>query len=210
MHRGQKGASAHASIYPIKHSTQRINKLFMIDIFIIVLLLWAAFSGWRAGFLKEIISTAGFLVGLFVAATCYSVFGEMLAVNGTEVNMFTNIVAFLILWIIVPIVLGFVANVLTKALKGMKLGMPNSILGAAVSFVKYFILLSCVLNVMSALHIMNQERVATSHLYGPVTAALEVFLPEGQTDAGAREQEAADSAAEQPDTVWVDMKQPGK
>ena len=178
----------------------------MIDIFIIVLLLWALFSGWRAGFLKEVISTVGFLVGLFVAATCYSAFGEALAVNGTEVNIFTNIVAFFLLWIIVPIVLGFVANVLTKALKGMKLGMPNSMLGAAVSFVKFFVLLSCVLNVMGALHILNEERTGTSHLYRPVTEALQLFLPESVSDSGENDGAAADSAAAQPDTVWVDMK----
>lgn len=174
----------------------------MIDIFIIVLLLWASFSGWRAGFLKEVISSLGFLVGLLVAVSCYSAFGESLAVQGTETNIFTNIVAFFLLWIVVPIILGFVANVLTKALKGMRLGMPNSMLGAAVSVLKYFILVSCVLNVMGALHIMNEERAASSHLYKPVTEALQVFLP----DAVAGDQgEAQDSDSLQNDTIWVDV-----
>ena len=174
----------------------------MIDIFIIVLLLWAAFSGWRAGFLKEVISSIGFLVGLFVAATCYSAFSDTLAVSGTETNIYTNIVAFFLLWIIVPIILGFVANVLTKALKGMKLGMPNSILGALVSLLKYFVLVSCVLNVMGALHIMNEEKAATSHLYKPVTEALQVFLPHSMTES-AKQENAADST--QNDTIWVDL-----
>ena len=58
-----------------------------------------------------------FLVGLFVAATCYKTFGQYLAVNGSEANMLTSIIAFLLLWVIVPIVLGLVANILTKALK---------------------------------------------------------------------------------------------
>ena len=105
----------------------------MLDIFIIVVLLWALFSGWRAGFIKEVASMVGALVGLLVAATCYSSFGEYLAVNGSETNMVTSVIAFFLLWIFVPIVLGYVANVLTKSLKGMKLGMPNSILGALVS-----------------------------------------------------------------------------
>ncbi len=169
----------------------------MIDIFIVVLLAWAAYSGWRAGFVKELVSSAGFLVGLLIAATCYSAFGEALAVNGTETNIVTNIIAFFLLWIIVPIVLGFVANILTKALKGMQLGMPNSILGAAVSLLKYFVLLSCVLNVMGALHIMNQERTASSHLYGPVTQSLQAFFPEAPADTTAAEVKA--------DTVWVDV-----
>lgn len=111
----------------------------MIDIFIIVVLLWALFSGWRSGFVKEVTSLIGALVGLLIAATCYSAFGEYLAVNGSETNMVTSVIAFFLLWIIVPIVLGFAANVLTKSLKGLHLGMPNSILGAVVSALKYII-----------------------------------------------------------------------
>jgi len=172
----------------------------MIDIFIVIVLLWAAWRGWQAGFLKEVVSTVGFLVGLFVAATCYSTFGEYLAVDGSETNMVTSIVAFLLLWIAVPIVLGLVANILTKALKGMHLGLPNSLLGALVGALKYFILLSCVFNAMNALHIMNGERTARSYLYKPVTGALQLLFPSDSTSV------ADDSiAVEKNDTVWVDM-----
>lgn len=171
----------------------------MIDIFIIVLLLWAAFNGWRSGFFKEVISSLGFLVGLLVAATCYQTFGEYLAVNGTETNMMTNIIAFFLLWIIVPIALGLVANMLTKALKGMKLGLPNSILGAAVGVLKYIILISCVLNVMQRLNIMNEEKAESSHLYTPVTESLRYFFPKDSLKEAAKE-----LLNEKPDTVWLE------
>ena len=172
----------------------------MIDLFILVLIVWAAFSGWRHGLVKEIISTVGLLAGLLIAATCYSAFGEYLAVTGTESNMFTSVVAFLLLWIMVPIVLGLVANILTSALKGMKLGTPNSILGAAVSVVKYFILLSCVLNVMQALHILNEEKTEDSKLYAPVTGVLQWLWENHGTLMPADEADTLKN-----DTVWVDM-----
>lgn len=170
----------------------------MIDLFILILLVWAAFSGWRAGFFKEVASSLGFLVGLFVAATCYKTFGQYLAVNGTETNMVTSLIAFFLLWIIVPIVLGLVATLLTKTLKGMKLGMPNSMLGAGVSVIKFLILISCVLNVMSSLHIMDEKKVAESRLYEPVSGALRTFFPKDSLRKGMdyiREMQA--------DTVWV-------
>lgn len=173
----------------------------MIDLFIIVLLLWAAFSGWRAGLVKEVFSAGGFLVGLCVAATCYDSFGEYLAVDGSESNMFTGVLAFFILWIIVPIVLGFVANVLTRTLEVMCLGMPNSILGAVVGVIKYWVLMSCVLNVMEGLHIMNEGKKADSHLYAPVAGTMQFFFPEGPTRV-----EPADSRAAGNDTVWVNMR----
>ena len=172
----------------------------MIDAFILILMAWAAFSGWRAGFLKEIVSTVGILVGLFIAATCYSFLGEYLAVSGSESNMMTSIVAFFLLWIIVPIALGLVANMLTKALKGMELGIPNSILGMLISVAKFLLLLSCVFNAMDALGIMNEERTKNSLLCRPVAAIVSSFVPEA---VGEVLQE--DSDAEKNDTVWVDM-----
>ena len=58
----------------------------MIDIFILVVVLWAIFNGWKTGVIKEVTSTIGTLLGLLIAATCYSAFGEYLAVNGSETN----------------------------------------------------------------------------------------------------------------------------
>lgn len=50
----------------------------------------------------------------------------------------------------------------------MKLGLPNSLLGAAASVVKFVLLLSFAFNMMTQLEIMNVERTESSHLYQPV------------------------------------------
>lgn len=169
-----------------------------IDIFIIVLLLWSAYSGWKQGFLKEVVSAGGFLVGLLIAATCYSTLGEYLTKAGSEFGMMTNVVAFFLLWIIVPIVLGFMANMMTHALKGLKLGLPNSLLGAVVSILKYIVLLSCVFNVMTALHIMNEDRTRGSRFYEPAKGALSFAF----SNFKGAESEPTD--AQVPDTIWVE------
>ncbi len=143
-----------------------------IDIFIGVLLLWAVFSGYRNGLFKELVSTLGVLVGLIVAVLCYGKLGECLTVDGSEVNMATSIVAFLLLWIVVPIVLGLVAMLFTKALDVVRLGCINRLLGVGVSFVKYALLLSCLFNAMQALHILNEERTKDSMLYKPTLALM--------------------------------------
>lgn len=173
-----------------------------IDIFLIVLLLWSAYSGWRQGFLKEIVSALGFLVGLLIAATCYSQLGEYLTKAGSQMGALTNVVAFLLLWIIVPIVLGFVANMLTKALKGMKLGLPNSLLGAAVSIVKFAVLISCVLNVMAGLRILDEEKTKGSHLYEPARGMLSLLFSHADFGSGLNAQQ---EDTQQADTLWVDF-----
>ena len=176
----------------------------MIDLFLIVLLLWSLFSGWRNGFIKEVVSTVGFLVGLFVAATCYTTLGEYLAVNGSETNQVTSIIAFFILWIIVPIALGFAANVLTRAIKGMQLGIPNSLLGAVISFVKFLILISCVLNVMEALNILDESKRKDSALFSPVCNEVKMLLPESEH----LKQFTPEDNSTESDTFWVEMNVP--
>lgn len=168
-----------------------------IDIFIVILFIWALFNGWRNGFLKEVVSAGGFIVGLLVAALFYQTLGEYLTVDGSKVNMVTSIVAFLILWIMTPCILGFVANNLTRALRGMRLGLPNSLLGAAVSALKFLILISCVLNMMNVLGIMNPERTRDSHLYGPVKGALTFIFHEAATAASEQLEEMKN------DTTWI-------
>ena len=163
-----------------------------------MLLLWACFNGWKNGFLKEVVSTGGMVLGLIVAGLLYTWLGDdFLAVTGSSSNMVLSIIAFLLLWIVMPIGLGLLANILTKALKGMKVGVPNSLLGLVFALVKYVVLLSCVLNVMQGLGILNQSRTSSSHLFKPVCAILP--FEQGQT-------EAASEKEEKPDTVWVPIR----
>lgn len=169
-----------------------------IDIFIVVLLVWAGFNGWKSGFLKELVSTGGIVLGLIVAGLLYAWLGDdFLAVTGSSTNMVLSIIAFFILWIVMPIALGMIANILTKAMKGMQVGVPNSVLGLVFSLVKYVVLLSCVLNVMQGLGILDENRTTSSHLFKPVCAILP--FDQGQTD------EESDKN-EKPDTVWVPIR----
>ena len=169
-----------------------------IDIFIAAVLLWALYNGWRQGFLREMVSALGWLVGLLVAATCYSLLGEYLTVDGTEANQFTSVAAFLLLWVAVPIFLGFVATLITKVVKGKAIGVPNAVLGAVVSAVKFLLLLSCAFNVMGALRILSSDRTEGSFLYEPVRGALTVFFSDDHGNEPTQEAPAAG------DTIWVD------
>ena len=151
----------------LKNSFTKKHTMYL-DIFIGIVLLFALVRGMMNGLIKEIASTIGFLLGLLVAATCYETLGEYLTVDGSEVNMFTSIVAFLLLWIIVPIIFGLIASLITKALNLTVLGVVNRILGGVLSMAKFVILLSCVLNVMVSLNILNNERTEGSVLLEPV------------------------------------------
>lgn len=188
-----------------------------LDIFICIVLLWAVISGWRNGFVKEAFSTVGMIVGLVLAGVAYLYFGEdFLAIKGSETNMVLSIGAFILLWICLPLFFGLIANVLTKAIEGLRLGIVNSLLGIAFSVLKFVLLLSCVLNMMAKLNIADQKIMGDSVLLAPATAVLP-FIDEqvGVTDSlehykGTLRNKVKEAAVDQimgeEDTVWVEFK----
>ena len=174
-----------------------------IDIFIIVVVLYAFWKGWTHGLLRELVSTLGFIVGLIVACLCYSSLGEYLAVSGTQINIVTSVIAFFLLWIVVPIVLGAVATVITKALNHIGLlSLPNRIGGALVSIAKYLLLMSFVLNVMQGLRILSPDRQEGSRLLAPVTAITDLLSHSVVEAATTR---TTNDTIQQNDPVWVDV-----
>lgn len=179
-----------------------------LDIFIIIVVLLALFHGWNNGFLKEMVSLLGFLLGFIVACLCYSLFGKYLSVDGSTLNVVLSIVAFFILWIVVPILFGVVATIITSGLKHIPIvGSLNRLGGCVVSLGKYVLLLSMVLNAMSALRILNGERIASSRLYEPtisitgIAASLVIDEAVGpSTNIDSNNQDIAS------DTIWIDVK----
>ena len=172
-----------------------------IDIFLVIVLCWAVINGWRNGFMREIVSGIGWLLGLFVAAACYHYLGDYLTVSGSTLNMTTSIVAFLILWIVVPIALGLAAGFLHKVFKMLYLGMFDGLAGAFVSVLKFVVLLSCAFNVMEYLNIMNQTQTASSKLYVPTRDVLSIAFE----NMGEGHQSVKETQTFQNDTIWVDM-----
>lgn len=174
-----------------------------IDIFIGVLLVWAIFSGWRNGFVKELFSTIGIIAGLLLAAVVYLYFGDtVFAVNGSEANMVLSIGAFLLIWIALPLVFGLIATVITGAIKGLQLGIPNSLLGMLFSLAKFVLIISCALNMMLQLDILDKAKIKDSVLFEPAVHLLPFIDKEtGITDSV---KEGLDQIT-LPDTVWIEM-----
>jgi membrane protein required for colicin V production len=174
-----------------------------LDIAIILLICWSVYHGWKQGLLKEIISMVGFFIGLFVAFQLYTTFGDALAPhissNSGVGGFFGKVIAFIAIWIIVPILLGIVGNILTKSLKGLHLGFPNSVGGMLVSLFKYLILMSFVLCAMGFVGIVSPEKKQSSHFYKPVTSIVKDFFVD------KKKPQTTDPNSEKQDTVWINV-----
>lgn len=170
-----------------------------VDIFILIILLWAVYQGWTTGFLKQLASFIGFLAGLLIAAMLYSALGDYLAPRFGVGLTVARIMAFLLLWVVVPILLGQAATLLTKVMKGL-LGLPNRLLGVALSVLKYLVLLSCLFNVMSFMHIISEEKQKQSLFYEPVRSTVSVLF-HSYRDRQARTDSI--NEANSPQTVYI-------
>lgn len=145
-----------------------------IDLFVIVVLLWGLFSGWRAGFIRELFNLLGAIVGLIVASVIYLIFHEYLGVEGSTVDAVLSIIAFFILAIILPIAIGFFCAPLTRFVKLALLGLPNSILGAVAGFLKFLLIISFAFNTLENLNLLDRAKVDSSSLYEPMRSVLGV------------------------------------
>lgn len=177
-----------------------------IDVILTLLFVWAIYSGWRSGAIQQLLSALGFAVGMIIAALMYLWLGDELAMRGSQTNMVLNVVAFAILWIIIPIVLGLVPGRFMRRLvrPDMVVRPMHRVVGAVVSLAKYVVLISCIFNFMSGLNMLSRERVAQSFWYEPVTAVMASVMSHPASAA-------ADSATEEEaDTIWIDMTGPRK
>lgn len=107
-----------------------------LEIVCAVALLYGLVSGWSNGLVKELCSTTGFVLGCFLAWYGYTHYGLGLGWA-------------LVLCIGFPIVLGFVASLVSKVLEHIiVVGTLNHLLGALLGCVKYGLVIGLILNLM--------------------------------------------------------------
>ena len=118
-----------------------------MTLLIIAIAIIGALVGFYQGALKQVASMAGIFVGLVIAVMAYGKFGKVLAdLTGTEQST-ADIIAFVAIVILLPLVLGWAASLLTKAFKVIHINIFNRIAGAAIGLVSYLLILSVAFNV---------------------------------------------------------------
>jgi len=147
------------------------------DIIVPLVLILGTIIGWKKGFVGTVCSFAGFFAGLIVAYMLYSVVGAWLAPSlGGNVNI-ASLIAFVLIWIAVPVGLGMVGNLLTHILEALPIiGKVNSLAGALIGFVKYFLLTMLVVNALIFAGIISPETVDCSFCVAFMKAFFESFV----------------------------------
>ncbi len=153
-----------------------------MTILIIVFVLVGALVGFSRGALKQLASLAGIIIGLVLAVTAYDKFGKILAdFTGAEQSM-ADIIAFVGIVILFPIVLGWVATLLTKAFKAIHLNFINRLAGAVIGMAGYLLILSVAFNIYDFIKsrggLHTDQLGQRSELFYKVKHASQRFVPD--------------------------------
>lgn len=152
-----------------------------IDIVILVLIGLGVIMGLMKGFVKQVASIIGLIAGLLVARALFGTVAERVApVLGTSTTI-AQILAFVLIWVAVPLGFALVASLLTKALEVVHLGWLNRWLGSGVGALKYMILIGLAIHVIEYVdpkdEIISETKKKESVLYYPMKDLSGIFFP---------------------------------
>ena len=145
----------------------------MIDILLLVLLGVGFITGLISGAVKQIISFAAFVIGFVIACLYYKQVGEMLC-GVLSMPTLCKVVAFFLLWVIVPIVAGLISKLLTSLFdKLFVMGLLNRLLGGILGLAKYALVLGALIWLFSTANLLKEETMQESKLCKPLKAVPE-------------------------------------
>ncbi|WP_300763267.1 CvpA family protein [uncultured Bacteroides sp.] len=153
----------------------------VLDWIIIAIIAIGVVLGFMKGAIKQAAAIVGLVAGLLLARALFSQLGEKLAVGlGTSVSV-AQVIAFFMIWILVPIVFLLLASMLTKALEIVHLGIVNRLLGALLGAVKYAFIVSLAVSFLEYIdnkdELINRTVKHSSLLYYPVRELSGLFIP---------------------------------
>lgn len=152
-----------------------------------VLLLLGAIRGCRTGLIKQVVSLGGLIAGLLIAKLCYAMVGDAIAPHIDNHTTLAHVLAFILIWIAVPVILGVLGEILTTVLdKLFVLGTVNSILGALLGLIKFQLIIGALIWVLCATKIIGENTMQQSVLCAPLKAVPEALYT-AMTENGRKE-----------------------
>ena len=152
-----------------------------IDIIILIVIGAGAIVGFVKGFIRQLASILGLIVGLLAAKALYASLAEKLCPTETDSMTVAQVLAFIMIWIAVPLIFVLIASLLTKAMQAISLNWLNRWLGSGLGALKFLLLTSVVIGAIEFVDSDNKLISATkkeeSLLYYPMETFAGIFFP---------------------------------
>lgn len=142
------------------------------DIFILIFVASGVWNGYKSGFLMEVISLTGIVLGIFLG---FKLMGEGMILLEDNFNVDRSTLpylSFIVIFVIVVVLVRFVGSLLKDTLDKSFLGTVDQALGAGLGGFRTLFMLSVILWILDSLKLAPyDEWVEGSWLY-PFTARL--------------------------------------
>ena len=153
----------------------------IIDIIIIVIIGVGILLGLAKGALKQLAGLLGLIVGLLAAKALYATVAQEVFSHVTANLTVAQLLAFLAIWVIVPLLFWGVACALTKALDAVCLGWVNRLLGGVLGGAAHALLVSLLVCVLEAVDtkddLIGKGQKMESILYYRMEPLAGLFFP---------------------------------
>lgn len=152
-----------------------------IDAVILIILILSVVSGFVNGFVKEVASLAGLILGIWGAIRFSAFTAGMLYEWFDMSGQYVGIIAFIITFILIVVVIHFIGLVADKLINAIALGFLNRILGMVFGIIKSVLILSVIFVIMNAIDarrpFLPQERIEESFFYNPISDLAPAIFP---------------------------------
>ncbi len=153
----------------------------IIDIIILVIISIGILLGLVKGALKQLAGLLGLVVGLLAAKALYATVAEQVFSRVTDNMTVAQMLAFLAIWVIVPLLFWGIACALTKALDAVCLGWINRLLGGVLGGAVHALLVSLLVCVLEAVDtkddLIGKGQKMESILYYRMEPLAGLFFP---------------------------------
>ena len=163
-----------------------------MDILLLILLGVGFVSGLFSGAVKQVISLAAFVLGYAIACLYYQELADVLT-RFLNFPTFCKVLAFVLLWVVVPIVANLIAKLITSVVNWLPvIGLLNRLLGGVLCMAKYALILGALIWLFSSMNLLKEETMQKSKLCKPLKAVPEFIynILKDQPSKGCQENTA--------------------
>lgn len=153
----------------------------MLDIVLLLPILWGLFTGFRKGLILEIFSLLALIAGIY-GGIHFSDYAADLITKGREIQSdYVPIVSFIVVFLVIVVGVHLLAKALTKVASIAALGVINRIAGALFSGLKFLLVGSVAVVLLSGLNerlqLVPDEIKEDSVMYTVYTRTAFTVLP---------------------------------
>jgi membrane protein required for colicin V production len=152
-----------------------------IDIIIAALIIIAAISGFKKGFIHQLASLVALVLGIFLAVKFSKALTPFFQSYITSSENASKIIAFVLIFIVVMILVHLLGKFIEKLLEEVELGIINKIAGLVFGVIKMLFIMSALMIFLQFSIIKfnwpSQQLREGSFLYKPVESVAPAIFP---------------------------------